>query len=270
MVKVKGPLFSQAAHGRIGDAVTYSKRKTHNHARYQRKQRTFTSEDQLIIRDKFYASRIIWGMLTIAQKALWKTMADVGWIEIDEEGNPIPRAYGVDLARRHRNTILPKIIIEKGVPPTNQTVVYHAGDDGTYQAGIEPEVERFVSNVDGTVYDQTTKLMWVADPSVLGGLWGEAGTPNAMTWINAVGNCNTLDYAGYRDWRMPNLKELESLLDFSRTNPSIDPVKFPNTQNAAYWYSTLLIAVEPTGYAYIRPVRNIPVGHKYKSHRKAK
>ena len=288
MAKVKSPLFSEAAHGTIGDAVTYSKRKTHNHARHQRKQRTFTSEEQLIVRDKFYAGRILWAILTIAQKALWKAMADVGWIEVDDQGYPILRAYGVDLARIHRNRYLPEILIDKGVPASNQTMVYYQGDDGTYRAGVAFQMPRFGDNLDGTITDLATGLMWVADPSMIGGVWGTEGNPEPMTWDEAVAYCNNLNYAGHSDWRLPNIKELESLINYSKKDPAIDESKFKNTKNDDYWSGSMthhgceneFFPDFGTGAKsweqdkdlkkYVRPVRKESKGHKIKSHRKAK
>lgn len=52
------------------------------------------------------------------------------------------------------------------LPKTGQTTVYQAGDDGTYQAGrrITP---RFVVPGDGTVFDRSTRLMWVQSPQLI-------------------------------------------------------------------------------------------------------
>jgi len=69
MAKLIGPLFSIAAHGTIGDAVTYSQRRTHNHARYQKKQKDNPSYSQNMQRIKFGAVSRLWANLTPAQKA---------------------------------------------------------------------------------------------------------------------------------------------------------------------------------------------------------
>ncbi len=192
----------------------------------------------------------------------------------------MPRVDGQYLARKHRDIHLPEILIDKGVPKTNQSIVYKTGDDGYYQAGIAFSTPRFWDNGDGTVTDQATKLMWVADPSILGTIWGDPGNPLRMTLQAGIINCNNLEYAGYTDWRMPNVKELESLVDYSRATPSIDADKFPNTQADIYYSSTI---TEFSGYRVfvvdfssgetpwepdpsiprlVRPVRLAPTGHK--------
>lgn len=76
----------------------------------------------------------------------------------------------------------------------------------------------FVDNGDGTVADSATGLMWQqADDGV------------AREWESALAYCEALDLAGYADWRLPDVKELQSIVDYTRspaTNGSaaIDPL----------------------------------------------
>lgn len=159
------------------------------------------------------------------------------------------------------------------LPRTTQTVLFQAGDDGDYEKGLtlerpQVEVARFTDNGDGTITDAATGLMWVKDP------FTDIGAPfNAgMTWANALINCEALIFAGHDDWRLPNIFELTSLLNFSRNNPCINTTFFPNTQDYIYWSSTTLCdvtnrafwiyfaapkldySVKTTLY-YVRPVR---------------
>ncbi|OGW52013.1 MAG: hypothetical protein A2Y81_04805, partial [Nitrospirae bacterium RBG_13_43_8] len=85
---------------------------------------------------------------------------------------------------------------------------------------------RFVDNGNGTVTDRTTGLMWEQD---------EGGY---MDWDSAASYCKGFSVAGYSDWRMPNIKELESLADDVRGYPEIDPNFFPNAYATEYWSST--------------------------------
>jgi hypothetical protein len=68
-------------------------------------------------------------------------------------------------------------------------------------------------------------------------MWQQDTAPNAYTWQQALSYCETLTLGGYSDWRLPNRNELQSIVDYSRFNPAIDPifnvVSFPN-----YWSST--------------------------------
>jgi len=70
MAKVQGPLFSAAAHGSIHTELTYSKRKTQNHTRFQKKQRDYTSTARGINRIKFKAAYSVWANLTQDEKNL--------------------------------------------------------------------------------------------------------------------------------------------------------------------------------------------------------
>lgn len=83
-----------------------------------------------------------------------------------------------------------------------------------------------VARRNGTVTDLTTGLSWQQD---------EAG---AMTWAEAVEYCQNLRLAGQNDWRLPNCVELQSIVDYSKQNPSINTVVFPGAMSAGYWSST--------------------------------
>ncbi|MFA5158823.1 MAG: DUF1566 domain-containing protein [Patescibacteria group bacterium] len=75
-------------------------------------------------------------------------------------------------------------------------------------------------------------------------------TPATMRWDNAaIVNCEALDYAGYQDWRLPNLKELVSIVNYGAVNPSINTTAFPNTKSDYYWSSTTYAGF--TGFAWI-------------------
>jgi hypothetical protein len=64
---------------------------------------------------------------------------------------------------------------------------------------------------------------------------GEAVT---MTWANAITLCEDLDLGGYSDWRLPDVYELPSIVDYNRHNPAIDPGTFPGTLSSYYWSSS--------------------------------
>jgi hypothetical protein len=55
-----------------------------------------------------------------------------------------------------------------------------------------------------TVTDNLTGLMWTKNANL-------AGTKN---WSDALTYCNSLDHGGYTDWRLPNIRELHSLIDY--------------------------------------------------------
>ena len=141
---------------------------------------------------------------------------------------------------------------EYGLPWTGQTTVYQANDDGTYQKGYtlaRPIVKgvgsnRFTDNGDGTISDAATGLMWVKDPIAAPGAPFNA----TMNWADAITNCEGLDFAEHTDWRLPNAKELQSIVDYGTSRPAIDGTYFPNTQSDIYWSSTT--DAGSSGYAW--------------------
>lgn len=84
-----------------------------------------------------------------------------------------------------------------------------------------------IGDKDGTVIDTETRLMWQ-----------QATAPGAYTWEHALSYCKSLNFAGYSDWRLPTLKELFSIVDYSRLNPAINTNYFPDTVSDSYWSST--------------------------------
>jgi hypothetical protein len=73
----------------------------------------------------------------------------------------------------------------------------------------------FVDNRDGTITDRATGLMWMQVDSghLKAGPWGDG----RMDWPQALAWAGRLDYAGHADWRLPNAKELQSLVDYGRS-----------------------------------------------------
>ncbi|WP_428566729.1 MAG: DUF1566 domain-containing protein [Solidesulfovibrio sp. DCME] len=71
-----------------------------------------------------------------------------------------------------------------------------------------------------------------------GTMWTKNSVTTGKTWQQALGYCETLEAGGYTDWRMPNISELYSLFDDTRTNPAL-PVGFGNVGNPpVFWSST--------------------------------
>jgi len=140
---------------------------------------------------------------------------------------------------------------------TGQTICYDAsnnptpctgtGQDGDKLAGVAWPDPRFtpISASTGTVVtDNLTGLMWAGDPTL--STLCSAGT--TTTWQEAldyVACLNTHYYLSYRDWRLPNRKELRSLANYGQAN-SADWLNtegagnpgFSNVQAGNYWSST--------------------------------
>ncbi len=113
---------------------------------------------------------------------------------------------------------------------TGQTVSYATGDDGDLETGVTRPTARFLNNGDGTVTDNLTGLMWTQN----------ANLDSTKPWPDALSYIDTLSTAGYEDWRLPNRKELISLMDYAESNPAL-PASHPflNVQTGtSYWSST--------------------------------
>lgn len=86
--------------------------------------------------------------------------------------------------------------------------------------------DNFSDNSNGTVTDAVTGLMW------------QHGETGSTSWYSALSSCSTLSFGGYSDWRLPNIKELESLTDDGRYDPAIDTKHFPDSNGSSCWSST--------------------------------
>ena len=126
-------------------------------------------------------------------------------------------------------------------------VYYVRGGDGY-------GVNEFTDNGDGTVTDVATGLMWSQDDSGEAMDWQEA-----LAWVEQA---NAEEYLGHSDWRLPDVKELASIVDYSRSpdttgSPALDPVFTATvvTNEAGeddygfYWSSTTHVSVRDGGAA---------------------
>jgi len=128
------------------------------------------------------------------------------------------------------------------------------GQDAEYQKGVAWPDPRFTDHGDGTVTDNLTGLMWSRDTQEI---------PGTMTWEEALQACENLILGAdgnntYTDWRLPNIRELHSLIDFSEYDPAIpSDHPFTNVLPSYYWSSTTYLNAVRTwvvymsvGYAY--------------------
>jgi hypothetical protein len=128
------------------------------------------------------------------------------------------------------------------VKATGQTTSYHAGDDGDLQLGAI----RTYSDTGLTIIDLVTGLEWEKKCSSCGGNhdWSSGYNWSGIwTWIAAVNAENSgAGYAGHNDWRMPNINELLTLVNYGKVAPATDPVfnsqPDSTTRPYGYWSST--------------------------------
>lgn len=89
------------------------------------------------------------------------------------------------------------------------------------------------------VTDNKTGLMWMrcslgqtSDSLGCSGFWG------TYTWSAALTIAEQTSFAGYDDWRLPNIKELMSIVEVQCNNPSINNPIFSVTGTGGYWSSS--------------------------------
>jgi Protein of unknown function (DUF1566) len=149
------------------------------------------------------------------------------------------------------------------VPKTGQTDPYGLiGTDGALQKGVAWPTPRFTDNLNGTVTDKLTGLIWMKDAGILGKKnWADA-VDAANTLASGAGGLTDGSVAG--DWRLPNVRELQSLIDYGRNFPALpenhpfDNVYSEYGSQSFFWSSTTLVAdpayaidVEIGGYGFL-------------------
>ncbi|MBB1089709.1 DUF1566 domain-containing protein [Rhodopseudomonas palustris] len=92
----------------------------------------------------------------------------------------------------------------------------------------------FSDNGNGTVTQTNTGLMWAKCAE------GQrdtncSGNAIKVPWSYSLSVAENSRLAGYADWRLPNIKELRTLVDYGRSNPAIDTRYFPNTPSSWFW-----------------------------------
>jgi hypothetical protein len=128
-------------------------------------------------------------------------------------------------------------------------------------SGLVWEVKTHASTPD--LRDKDWTYTWYDATASTNG--GNAGLPDSGAGVgsdNCFNNarCDTAQYAAdvstaalcaYSDWRLPSLRELNSLTHKGRINPAIEPGYFPNTQILYFWYWSALTSIASTNFAQV-------------------
>ncbi len=101
---------------------------------------------------------------------------------------------------------------------------------------------RYQVNGNGTVTDLQTGLMWKQCAEGLSGTSCSTGTVKTFLWQQALQRPSVINtqggFAGHTDWRLPNVKELESLREISCDAPAVNITVFPNTKLSIFVWSS--------------------------------
>ena len=136
------------------------------------------------------------------------------------------------------------------VPKTGQTTCYDTtgavisctgtGQDGALQKGVAWPNPRFTDNGNGTVTDNLTGLIWLKNANC----YGTRNWTTALADANGLnsGECGLTDGSTAGQWRLPNVREQQSLIDYGRFSPALPSGHpFSGVQASYYWSSTTFL-----------------------------
>ena len=145
------------------------------------------------------------------------------------------------------------------VPETGQTRCFDdagieiicsgTGQDGDLRKGLKWPVPRLTDNGDGTVTDNLTGLIWLKNRF--------CGIFFPTTWLTALtlasgladGSCSLTDGSLPGDWRLPNIRELQSIVDFGNGAPALPTGHpFDPSTGGFYWSSTTSVMITFEAY----------------------
>lgn len=180
-------------------------------------------------RSGFYWSSTTHATLPVAA---WSTSFADGWVvaKTKDTGQAIDHAYLLPV--RSGQNIAPSMLAKTG-----QTSCYNeagtsincngTGQDGETQLGVSWPATRFSNNGDGSITDNLSQVMWVANTNLIKSrnpeLLASINDDGDITWsagLDYVKLLNNESYLGYNDWRLPNVVELQSLLNAQEENES--------------------------------------------------
>lgn len=174
-------------------------------------------------------------------------LADLGWgsllpwTQSDPSGNYVrcvrsgtltPELSGTHSQSLSESQCLPT------VPPTNGYRAVWPARTGVYSDSTNQSGRFYAAN--GIVYDKATQIQWQQNPS-----------PYNMTYANAVSYCANQTTGGHSDWRLPNLDDLNSIVDYNQWAPRFDPQWFPNASDFRSVWSSSFVAGLGSGYQWV-------------------
>lgn len=128
------------------------------------------------------------------------------------------------------------------------------GGSGGMCAGVceDPEWAEWPITADAPPASAYATTVDTVTDTVTGLLWQRAAPPVRYKWDAAQTYCQNLSLGGRTGWRLPTRIELQSIVDYSRSKPAIEPTTFPSTQATNFWTSSakLLEASTPLPFKW--------------------
>ncbi len=126
--------------------------------------------------------------------------------------------------------------VDLGSGSVDTTSLFSNGYTRCVRGGIN-QPHLFLDNRNGTATDRVTQLMWQKQ---------DDGA--AVVWEDAITKCEALSLGGYKDWRLPNVKELRSIVDSGTYAPALYPGCLLNPRSDSYWSSTTYLSSQDTAW----------------------
>jgi hypothetical protein len=172
--------------------------------------------------------------------------------------------------------LLPAVATAVSLPETGQTVCYDAagapvacagtGQDGDLLKGVAWPATRFTDNGNGTVFDNLTGLIWLKNANC----YATQDWPTAVASANALadGICGLTDGSTAGQWRLPNRKELQSLIDRSQSAPPLTAGHpFTAVQTTEYWSSSTYNADTTLAWNVLMTIGSVETAVKTNTYR---
>lgn len=146
----------------------------------------------------------------------------------------------------HGNKILlAAVLIALGASSQAHAVVTSctAGNPNSTSVPESTPTSAFTDNLDGTVTHNLTGLIWKRCAE--GQAWDGVtctGTAATFRWGEALIQSKNANFAGHTDWRLPNHKELVSIVEYCGYVPAINTIEFPGAPAAMFWASSAYTA----------------------------
>jgi hypothetical protein len=189
---------------------------------------------------------------------------DINATEIGVGNHAITLRVTDDDGNQDTDTVTARVYI--GIKKTGQIKSYNEDgeeiddgsirDDGFYQKGVTPLYSRDESN--GTVTDHITGLMWQDNTEVYRSWLNEenylicredsqSSACKDTSGDTAMTYCDDLNLSGYSDWRLPNIRELQSIVDYHMEKPAL-PYIFRYRRAGYFWSSNSVVGHESYGW----------------------
>jgi hypothetical protein len=158
----------------------------------------------------------------------WTSTTTVKMDDLGDTDSTMEKNYGFNWADGHLKSYADGYTLDKSTSDFSIPAGVRAvrGEEDVFGTNS------YIDNSDGTITDTATSLMWTQEDAAYGMDW-----PSALAYATAQNEAN---YLGYSDWRLPNPKELQSIVEYSQdTIPAIDTSFFNLHQSDCYvWTNT--------------------------------